>query len=158
MKRFFVISLLALAAFAACSLQEERAQVIDGDTIQFKGERWRLWGIDAPEINQTCRYFYGAEYPCGEKAAQALADLVEGKAIVCERVEIDRYGRSVGVCRAGDIELGGELVLEGWAIDNERYSARAYAYEQKKAREAQRGIWNGTFQQPIEFRLRGPGR
>ena len=31
------------------------ARVIDGDTIEVAGTRVRLWGIDAPEHDQTCQ-------------------------------------------------------------------------------------------------------
>jgi endonuclease YncB( thermonuclease family) len=29
-------------------------RVIDGDTIKMDGACWHLWGIDAPENDQTC--------------------------------------------------------------------------------------------------------
>jgi endonuclease YncB( thermonuclease family) len=29
--------------------------VTDGDTIKLNGTTWRLWGIDAPEMRQTCK-------------------------------------------------------------------------------------------------------
>ncbi len=31
------------------------ARVVDGDTIDVAGQRIRLYGIDAPEKNQTCQ-------------------------------------------------------------------------------------------------------
>jgi endonuclease YncB( thermonuclease family) len=31
-----------------------RASVIDGDTIEIRGERIRFFGIDAPEMGQQC--------------------------------------------------------------------------------------------------------
>jgi endonuclease YncB( thermonuclease family) len=31
-----------------------KAKVIDGDTIKIEEKKIRLFGIDAPEINQTC--------------------------------------------------------------------------------------------------------
>lgn len=39
--------------------------VIDGDTLAKGGERFRLLGIDAPELSQTC-VRGGESWPCGE--------------------------------------------------------------------------------------------
>ena len=51
------------------------ARVIDGDTLEVRGTRIRLHGIDAPELQQQCRR-EGASaaltYPCGQEAKAAL--------------------------------------------------------------------------------------
>lgn len=49
-----------------------RASVIDGDTIEMRGTRIRLWGIDAPEAAQLCRNDDSDLYRCGAKAANDL--------------------------------------------------------------------------------------
>lgn len=49
-----------------------RASVIAGDTIEIRGQRFRLFGIDAPEGGQTCTDPKGAAYRFGQWAAQAL--------------------------------------------------------------------------------------
>ncbi|MFK0690921.1 thermonuclease family protein [Mesorhizobium sp. IMUNJ 23033] len=40
------------------------ASVIDGDTIEVRGQRIRFNGIDAPESKQYCDDAKGFEYPC----------------------------------------------------------------------------------------------
>jgi endonuclease YncB( thermonuclease family) len=65
--------------------------VVDGDTIKLNGTTWRLWGIDTPEMAQTC-----GDWSAGVAATYALADLMRGKVISCELKDRDRYGRSVG--------------------------------------------------------------
>ena len=49
--------LLALAAIGPASTQDGLAgvaSVIDGDTIEIRGQRIRLFGIDALESSQLC--------------------------------------------------------------------------------------------------------
>jgi endonuclease YncB( thermonuclease family) len=46
-----VIAALALLLAAPAFAQT----ITDGDTIKLNGATWRLWGIDAPELHQTCR-------------------------------------------------------------------------------------------------------
>lgn len=48
-----------------------RVSVIDGDTLEMRGERIRLWGVDAFESRQLCQRPGGA-YRCGQVAANAL--------------------------------------------------------------------------------------
>jgi hypothetical protein len=53
-----------------------RASVIDGDTIEIRGQRIRLHGIDAPESSQTYKDADGRTYRCGQRAAFVLADRI----------------------------------------------------------------------------------
>jgi len=48
--------------------------VIDGDTLSKGKERFRLLGIDAPELAQTCLRG-GESWPCGEEARRVLQRL-----------------------------------------------------------------------------------
>jgi endonuclease YncB( thermonuclease family) len=93
---------LTSAAFAreAAAPIIGRASVIDGDTIEIRGQRIRLFGIDAPESRQTCTDAQGAGYRCGQRAAQALDYRISESPVTCEPKDKDRYGRIVAVCRA----------------------------------------------------------
>lgn len=46
-------------------------RVIDADTVDVDGVRYRLHGIDAPEARQTCRA-WGRTWDCGAAATEAL--------------------------------------------------------------------------------------
>ena len=127
-----------------------RASVIDGDTIEVGGERIRLHGIDAPEREQLCRAG-GKNLRCGRQVSRALADRVDGRLVVCEEQDRDRYGRIVALCRADGQDLGAWLVSQGWALAYRRYST-AYVSEEASAKAARRGLWRGAFVPPWDWR------
>lgn len=124
------------------------ARVADGDSLEFSGERIRLRGIDAPELNQTCRR-RNEEYPCGRQSMSALRQLTAGRAVLCEGWERDRYDRLLATCTADGVNLNARQVAEGWAVAYGGYEA-----EEKIARDARRGIWSGEFSRPNEWRAR----
>ena len=127
-----------------------RASVIDGDTLSLRGERIRLFGIDAPESAQSCRAD-GQRWRCGERATHALAGRIGSHTVACEERDRDRYGRIVALCRAGGEDLNAWMVEQGWALAYRRFS-RAYANEERAARAMRRGIWRGDFVAPWDWR------
>ena len=111
---------LALVALAGSPAMAEtitgRASVIDGDTLEIRGQRFRLQGVDTPESAQMCGDAAGKDYPCGRKAALAISDKIGQGNVACEAIERDRYGRTVAVCRLGALDLNGWLVEEGIGV------------------------------------------
>lgn len=134
---------------------EGRASVIDGDTIEIRGQRIRFNGIDAPESRQYCEDAKGFEYACGREAANALNEfLAVSRPVSCSFVEWDQYGRFVGNCRRADgRSVAGWLVENGHALDWPRYSNGNYAEHQAAAKQARRGMWQGQFQEPWDWRI-----
>src|SRR5215218_1371902 len=123
--RAFMLGLAVATASPSSAAPEiiaGRASVIDGDTIEIRGERIRLFGIDAPEAGQTCRGAKGEEYRCGQKAALVLDARIGDGVVTCERKDRDRYGRTVAVCRVYGEDLGAWMVGLGWAVAYHSYS------------------------------------
>lgn len=127
-----------------------RASVIDGDTLEIRGLRIRLKGIDAPESGQLCR-LRGRKYWCGRLAAFALADAVRDRTVACAPMGRDRYRRVIAVCRAGGVDLNAWMVSEGWALAYRRYS-EDYVAAEATAEQARRGMWRGPFVAPWDWR------
>ena len=126
------------------------ARVVDGDTLKIRGTQVRLYGIDAPERAQRCRAGE-RPWPCGRDAARALSRRIGGRTVVCEERDRDRYGRTVGVCRAGGEDLNASMAAAGWAFAYRRYSL-TYLPEEWAAKAADRGIWRGDVVPPWDWR------
>lgn len=138
--------LLLLAASCSPAAASQRLSVHDGDTLTLNGQRWRLWGVDAPEIQQTC-----GTAPCGVLAQGNLVKLTAGRTIRCTAVGRS-YDRLVGRCFAGDLDLSMEQVRSGWALDYRQYSRGAYAALEAAASARRLGVWATEFVPPWEWR------
>lgn len=159
-KALFVLMVIyVLAAFGelvASEINVGRASVIDGDTIEIRGTRYRLFGVDAFESSQLCGE-PGQLWPCGRRSAAAL-DMFLGNAPVTCRPKGKSYDRIVAKCfKATGEDLGQFMVLQGWALAAPRYSLD-YVGDQESAQAAQRGAWRSKFIPPWDYRHHKDGR
>ncbi|HEX2447738.1 MAG TPA: thermonuclease family protein [Methyloceanibacter sp.] len=131
---------------------------LDGDTIKAgDGAEYRLFGIDAPELHQTCNEANGKSWLCGRAAKAKLTTLIKGGNVNCEARATDRFGRIVAVCSAAGVpDLGQAMVRDGYAIDLGGAAGNPYAGAETEARDAKRGIWRGTFARPSDWRQANP--
>ncbi len=127
------------------------ARIIDGDTIAIGDARIRLEGIDAPELGQTCQRPELDVWDCGAAAARELSELIEGRHVQCESTGNDKYGRMLGICHVGPLELNAELVRRGLAWAFVRYSRRLVSVE-AEARALKRGVWQTHNEPPWAYR------
>jgi endonuclease YncB( thermonuclease family) len=127
------------------------ADVTDGDTVVIDGLRIRLEGIDAPEAGQTCGTRAGGSWPCGASAATALRRLIEGKSVRCDPHGTDKYGRMLGVCFLGEVDVNAWMVRRGHAWAFVKYSEN-YANDEQQARSEKAGIWQGEAVPAWEYR------
>lgn len=163
-RRFGPLVLLAagcvlaiLAPAGARADVEGPACVEDGNTLVIDGHRsYRhcrggtpvvLFGIDAPDLKQTCEV-QGTSWDCGRQAAATLLNLTRGKTVTCVGESRDREDRLVAVCHAGGVNLNQTMVRFGLAVS---VGAR-YALDEGAARSARAGMWMGTFERPSEWR------
>ena len=127
-------------------------RVVDGDTLRLGDRTLRLAAVDAPERGQGCTDPQGRWFDCGAAAAEALSRLIDGRSVVCVVRGRDRFGRGLGVCRAGGADLNAGLVRAGWALAYPDDPAMLAL--EAEARRAARGLWAGGFQRPEEWRRR----
>lgn len=116
MKRFLHVIFIAIGTFLAAAAPthgEERITVVDGDTVDWRGERWRLLGYDTPEISKPeCP----SERVRGYAASWRLQYLIWGGGAVLEPSgRRDRYGRGLGTLRIKGRDVADILIGEGLA-------------------------------------------
>lgn len=147
---------LAPTGVAADDRLVGRATVTDGDTIRIRDQKIRLDGIDAPESAQLCGDAEGRSYRCGQVAALFLDDMLLDRTVNCNELGVDRYKRILAECfiRIGDdprVSINAMMVFAGHALAYRRYSA-AFVGAEDAARAARRGVWQGAFQAPWDWR------
>jgi len=147
----FIFALVLSSDAVAGEVLRGPPTVIDGDTIEVAGERLGLYGIDAPELDQTCRW-PNREIPCGVMARAALMDLTAGIEVRCEDVGRRDDGRRVARCAdPHGADLGANMVWTGWALAL-RQASTEYVGDEAAARDEKRGLWKGEFVPPWEWR------
>jgi endonuclease YncB( thermonuclease family) len=132
--------------------------VLDGDSLLvLDGRRQidvRLHGVDAPEGSQAF----------GSVCRRTLSNLVFGKAVAVQVIDIDRYKRSVSRVTVDGRDAGLEMIRAGCAWHYRQYSDDAgYAAAEQDARRARRGLWQDatpvapwTYRQPRSSRASPP--
>ena len=111
----FVAVLAMVSAAPSLAQLSGTPTVIDGDTIEIAGRRIHLYGIDAPELGQTCR-LKTRTYRCGVLARDALTDLTVRTRVRCRSRGIEGDGEMVASCIAGDYDISEGMVHTGWAL------------------------------------------
>lgn len=146
---------LVIATGAAAKELSGPAAVLDGDTIRIAETQIRFIGIDAPETDQTCIDGNGHRWLCGIATRDALSGLIANRPVRCRVWGEDVYGRKLAACDVAGQNINRWLVQQGLALAYVKYSSEFVA-EERAAREAHRGMWDGTFVAPWDWRTRTP--
>lgn len=137
---FFYTLFTLLTALPSGMARADQLYVIDGDTFSWNGKTYRLWGIDAPEKDQSCRR--PEDYQCGATARSYLRSLIDPATLACEiKSRAKKETRIVALCRVDGEDLAQLMVSAGWAIDYKFFSKGYYAAAEADARSARRGLW-----------------
>jgi endonuclease YncB( thermonuclease family) len=141
------VATLMLTAPASAELAGP-PRIIEGDALDVAGQRIRLFGIDAPPLDQVCQHA-GRDYQCGKVARAALWDLVAGLDVSCvpEAASPAADGSILATCSAGGSSLNETMVHTGWALAD-RTATDRYVATEANARAARRGLWRGEFDPP----------
>ena len=151
-KRWLFVGLLgaALSSPTAAAPIYGIAKAKDGDSLMVGDKEVRLFGIDAPEFDQSCKRG-GQNWACGAEAADKLAALVTGKDVRCVSVGTDQHERMLARCTVGNTDVNRVMVATGFAVAYRHYSSD-YVSAEDTAKANRRGIWAGTFEMPSRYR------
>lgn len=128
-------------------------KIREGDQVMIGNHRLRLGGIDAPAVDQLCLNTKGERWTCGVAARDELIKRFGSKSWTCQTRSVDRRGRTVARCSADGEDIQKWMVSNGWALAFTRIS-RDYEADEKAAREAKAGMWQGAFIAPWDWRVR----
>ena len=137
-------------------------KIIDGDTIHINDYKFRLEGIDAPEMRQQCKkeflkissiigFSFYKDYTCGKVSRKKLITKINKSEIKCISKTKDRYKRYIATCFKGKTNLNQWMVRNGFAIAYRKYSKK-YVSDEEFAKENKLGIWQGKFIEPEKWR------
>ena len=145
-----VAALFVSASAGAQSPFSGAARAKDGDSMMVGVKEVRLFGVDAPELSQSCQRD-GQDWACGAAAKDLLDSLVRGKTVYCTAAGTDQFDRVLARCAAGTTDLNRAMVANGYAVAFRRYSSDFVSAEDS-AKANKRGIWSSKFTMPSDYR------
>ena len=130
--RFIIILLIFVSKVTAEEISGI-PKIIDGDTVHINNYKFRLEGIDAPEMKQQCKkeslkisstigFSFYKDYSCGKVSKAKLKAKINGSKIKCIFTSKDRYKRYIATCFKGETNLNQWMVRNGYAIAYRRLS------------------------------------
>ena len=159
--RIIIIFLFLLSNVTAVEISGV-PKIVDGDTVHINENKFRLEGIDAPEMRQKCKkeslkisfiigFTFYKDYNCGKVSKEKLKSKIRGSEIKCIFTTKDRYKRYIATCFKGKINLNQWMVRNGFAIAYRRYS-KTYVSDEEFAKKNKLGLWKGKFMEPEKWR------
>ncbi|WP_165078066.1 MULTISPECIES: thermonuclease family protein [unclassified Desulfovibrio] len=147
MRKSFVFGLciaalvMALTVQAAEILSGKVVHIADGDTVTIltggnRQVKIRLYGIDCPEKRQAY----------GNRARQAIAEMIAGKEVRVRSMGVDRYGRVLGLITGpGGEDVNRAMIRQGMAWVYTHYckapECKRWRIDEVEAQAAKLGLW-----------------
>lgn len=129
------------------------SHVYSGNIFKLGNNFLKLYGVDVPNIKQTCIDKRGETYNCGQMAKQRLEKLLLNKNIVCQTVSRYAQNQYVVTCALKGYDVGATMVAVGWAVAD-RHVTDAYVPYENEAHSQRLGLWAGKFVAPWVYRQR----
>ena len=120
---------------------------VEGDVLSVNGQVVRLWGIDAPEVKQTCTTRFNKQYDCFTPSKNMLSSYIGTKQVTCYIRGQDSNGQKVGTCGVNGLDLAALMVKSGWALAYIDLSPQ-YVELEGIAQSEKRGLWGGIRVEP----------
>ena len=120
------------------------------DTFNAQGYIVKLYGVAAPDLDQTCANRNGASYNCGQQATLWLQSWITNNPITCRVMSQNKDGNMVAACSLGQYDIGAALINAGWAVADTRETDIYVPYEQN-AQSKGNGLWQGKFYKPWDW-------
>lgn len=136
MRYLHLLSFLLLSANCCSQLVGEVVSIADGDTftmlVNNEQIRIRLHGIDCPEKGQNF----------SNVAKEFLAGYVFEKVVTVKEMDVDRYGRTIGMVTIDGVNVNERLLEAGLAWHYKNYDKNpAWAKLEEQARKDKKGLW-----------------
>ncbi len=119
-----------------------RANVIDGGTLEVRGERIRFAGIGEVADDHVCARTDDERWRCGPRALNALDEFLEESIVSCAVKSRDASAQVTAVCSASGIDLGLWLIRNGLAQPAAASASSRYRQAEAEAKAARRGMWS----------------
>ncbi|MBR2022218.1 MAG: thermonuclease family protein [Mycoplasmataceae bacterium] len=154
---FFIFSLTSSCSLISnYSIQISVDKVIDGDTFETNNEKYRILGIDTPELNEdsNIQYFYA------QIAKEKAIKLLQNRFVVYEHFKNDKYDRKiVKITLDNGQDFASYMIENGYGIVryiSKNKSNPFYYYDheyidnlynlQDKAEKNKAGFWNESIE------------
>lgn len=115
------------------------AFVNDDGSLRIRGRTIRLYGIEIPPTNRTCRDFV-LPVKCAPRAALALDFKIGASFVHCDVKGKKADGSLIAICRSDDVDLAAYLLERGWAVALPYAPVRYHTLE-RIARHRGVGVW-----------------